>query len=327
MADGLRLIDLGERLAQLQELPAQGGVHLPDKLVDHMVEPLHLRLCFREDEMLHALPDRREGALHRLPDAGLQLHADVAKGGAEKSGLVLHIAGLPHMLIQRPAHDHLGKSMVEIIHRAGGRALSGAEEDVEQQGANQAGDGGPIGKGHAGDHGVNRGHGGLRAVQVQIAQAAHQPDEGTQDPQACQHARDHLGQLEVRKITQDGLVVDVILHITGQPALVKLLGVGQEARPLLLHGAPQIQGVLPIRPSGLIGLKDRQVVNAPAKSARGAPQGKDAFAQPHQKGDKHRAVDHQVNQAAGQGLHQLVHIITAFVNCIVTFIYQNCNIL
>ncbi len=246
--------------------------------------------------MVHGLADGGEGALHRLADAAFQFHAHIRKSPRQEGGLVFHVAGLPHALIQGPAHHHIGKGLVEVVQGPGGCALGGAEKDVEQEGARQPRDGGAVGEGHPGNHAVDGVDGVVRVAQVQVAQAPHQADEGAQDAQAGEQPRNYLCQLEMGEIPQGGLVVDVVLHIAGQTPLVQLFRVHQKAGPLLLHGLAQEEHVLPVRPARLTGLEHRQVGNPLAEGTGRPLQRGDALAVAHHEGDDHRAIDHQVDE-------------------------------
>ena len=146
-------------------------------------------------------------------------------------------------------------------------------------------------------------------VRSRPAQAPHEADEGAQDAQGGEQARDDLGKLQVGVLREDLLIVDVVLHITAQAPLVELLRVHQKAHPLLLHGLAQKQAVLPVGPGSVLRLEHRHVMDGFAEKPRQPAQRKHALHKAQHKAQRDGAVYQEADQVACQVFEEFGHFV------------------
>ena len=312
----LGLVDGGQGLAQLGKLPVQGAVHAGDKAAHNMIQPLQLRLGLGGDIAADALGDGGHAVFHGLADALGHFAAQFADGVAQESRLVLLLDDGLHVVAQRPLHDELGEGLIEGVDAVLGGADARPVQDIKKQGAGAARNGGAKGEIHAADHLGDARHGVLGAGQIQAAQAPHQADEGAQDAQGCQNARDHIAQLGVAVGVDHGVVVDVILHVAVDAPAVQLLRVHQKPPPGGLHGPAQEQRVLPHGTLAVPQGHDLQLVHRPTQKTGAPAAGKNALGKPHQGDDGDGAIYEHVGQAARQAVQNFRH--TDLLPCLVS---------
>lgn len=238
---------IGKHLPQMVKLIAQRDVHPLNEDLRNAVHALYLRLCRREDKVIH----RALHGQHCAHDALFHLHshllAHVLHRLADVGRLLLLKGEHGRVFRNRLGHGVQAEHLAETVNRLLALVCRAVVEQVKQQRTAHARNGGQERRAHAADELIHRRQHdfGIRARQTQAGQAHHQTEERAENAQRSHHARRKPRETRAPQRINHRVLVDVLRHVAGFAVRVAHFGVLQKIRPCRGKGIAEEVHIVP----------------------------------------------------------------------------------